>query len=123
MSMSRSMRRKFERQSRKKDMAQLYGYADVIQQRIDVRRADYETEKTMYSFSCVLAMCCRVLVRDFRWGKLPKEDVEASDYYRLVRFCKAVEAEANSLGGTSNLDIEEYCKRVYEEIGVTFVYE
>lgn len=123
MSLSRTMRRQFERKTRKKEMSELYRYADNIQNRIDVRDSAKEADRTMYSFSCVLAMCCRVLVNEFHWGKLPKTDEEADSYYRLVRFCKAVEAEANSLTGTKTIDLESYCEKVYEEIGVKFVYE
>lgn len=122
MSIKRSLQRQFERKSRKQDIKQLYAHADAIQNRVDLRYREKEEERTLFSFSCVLAMCCRVLCREFGWGKLPK-DQEASDYYRLVRFARAVEDEVNSFTGYTGNDIKKYLDMVYRECGVKFEYK
>lgn len=124
MSLARKMRRQIERKTRKQEIGALYGYADAIQNRLDVRYKDKEDERTLFSFSCVLAMCCRVLCRDFHWGKLPMDcGDEPSDYYRLVRFAHAVEDEVNGMPGYGGDDIRKYLDTVYRECGVRFEYK
>lgn len=122
MSIKRSLQRQFERKTRRQDIRQLYAHADAIQNRIDLTYREKEEERTLFSFSCVLAMCCRVLCRDFGWETLPK-DKEATDWYKLVRFARAVEEEVNAFSGYGNGDIKKYLDMVYRECGVRFEYK
>lgn len=121
MSLKRSLQRKLEQKAKKKDIQHLFAHAEAIQNRMDVRYAQKEEERTLFSFSCILAMCCRVLVREFGWGKLPK-DSAPDDYFRIVRFAKAVEEEVNGFKGFEKREIQRYLDKVYDEIGVRFEY-
>lgn len=122
MSLARQIKRQFERKSRKRDMGDLYSRVDVVQNQVSARYQAKEEERTMYTFSFVLAMCCRVLVHEFGWGKLPK-DRDADERFRLVRFARAVSEEINRFDATRKDAVERYCDEVYQDIGVRFEYK
>lgn len=122
MSLARSMKRQFERKSRKREIGDLYSRVDIVQNQVQARYQEKDEERTMYTFSFVLAMCCKVLVHEFGWGRLPK-DRDADERFKLVRFAKAVSDEINAFDATKRDAVKRYCDEVYKDIGVKFEYK
>lgn len=120
MSLARKIKRQQMRKTKTADMKAFYDHAERVAADWDRKEKELSEERMLYAFSAVLAMCCKVLCRDFNWtplkgGKPPYNS-------RLARFCLAVEDEVNQMDTRTNEGLTRYMDAVYKECGVKFDY-
>ena len=102
-------------------MDAFYAHADRVAADWDKKEKELSEERTMYTFSATLAMCCKVLCRDFpkNFTKLKGKPRKNS---RLARFCWAVAEEVSQIDTRTNEGLKRYMDAVYKEYGVRFDY-
>ena len=121
MSLARKIKRQQMRKTKTADMKAFYDHADRVAADWDKKEKELSEERTLYTFSATLAMCCKVLCRDFpkNFTKLNGKPRKNS---RLAKFCRAVEEEVNSIDTRTNEGLKRYLDAVYKEYGVRFDY-
>lgn len=122
MSLARKIKRQQERKVKHANMKAFYDHADRVVDSWDAKEKARSEERTMASFSFILAMCVRVLVRDFGFAPLPKSGT-ARKNSRIVKFAMSVEEEVRAFDSVQVDAMKRYCDKVYEECGVKFGYE
>lgn len=121
MSLARKIKRQQMRKVKTADMKAFYDHADRVVDGWDRKEKELSEERTLYTFSATLAVCCKVLCRDFpkNFTKLKGKPRKNS---RLAKFCRAVEEEVNSIDTRTNEGLKRYMDAVYKEYGVRFDY-
>lgn len=122
MSLARKIKRQQMRKTKQADMKAFYAHADRVAADWEKKEKELSEERTLYTFSATLAMCCKVLCRDFSHDFKPLKGKPRKNS-RLARFCMAVEEEVNEMD-TRTLDgLTRYMDAVYKECGVRFDYK
>ena len=122
MSLARKIKRQQMRQTKTADMKAFYAHADRVAADWDRKEKELSEERTLYAFSATLAMCCKVLCRDFSHDFKPLKGKPRKNS-RLARFCLAVEDEVNAMDTRTNDGLARYMDAVYKECGVRFNYK
>lgn len=122
MSLARKIKRQQMRKTKNADMKAFYDHADRVAADWDRREKELSEERTLYAFSATLAMCCKVLCRDFSHDFKPLKGKPRKNS-RLARFCLAVEDEVNAMDTRTNDGLARYMDAVYKECGVKFNYK
>ena len=120
MSLARKIKRQQMRKANRADMEAYYAHTDRIVEDWDRKEKELSEERTLYAFSAVLAMCCKVLVRDFKWT--PLKGGEPPYNLRLARFSRAVEDEVNQMDTRTTEGLQRYIDEAYKVCGVKFDY-
>lgn len=76
-------------------------------------------DRFLNTLAYMLSVCSQILVRDFGWTPLPK-DQNPHPQMKLVRFGTAVAKEVEKICDNEETDIRTYCDQVYETCGVKF---
>lgn len=121
MSLARKLKREQMRKNRNADMKTFYDHADKVVAEWEKKEKELSEERTLYAFSATLAMCCKVLCRDFDFTPLKGGKPRRNS--RLARFCMAVEDEVNQMDTRTNDGLTRYMEAVYKECGVRFNYK
>jgi len=79
-------------------------------------------DRFMFTLGYMLSVCCKVLIRDFKWTPLPKDKVLTRNY-RIFRLCQAIADEVAQICESDDADIREYCDEVYRDYGVKFEWK
>ncbi|HAC61286.1 MAG TPA: hypothetical protein DCF66_03855 [Lachnospiraceae bacterium] len=98
------------------------GLIEDFKERQALLTGDTETI-TLNLFSLLIAIPCRVLVKDFGWKPAPmrKNEADGGDTrYKLTKFAYAVNRETEELLNDETKDIRKYAQMVFEETGVMF---
>ena len=121
MSLARKIKRQQKRKATNANMDAFYAHADRVAADWDRKEKELSEERTLYTFSATLAVCCKVLCRDFpkNFTKLKGKPRKNS---RLARFCWAVSEEVNNIDTRTNEGLKRYMAAVYKEYGVRFDY-
>ena len=121
MSLARKIKRQQMRKTKPADMKSVYDHADRVAACWDMKEKDLSEERTLYTFSATLAVCCKVLCRAFpkNFTKLNGKPRKNS---RLARFCCAVAEEVSNIDTRTNEGLKRYMDAVYKEYGVRFDY-
>lgn len=122
MSLARKIKRQQMRKNRNADMKTFYDHADRVAADWERKEKELSEERTLYAFSATLAMCCKVLCRDFSHDFKPLKGKPRKNS-RLARFCMAVEDEVNTMDTRTNDGLTRYMEAVYKECGVKFNYK
>ena len=122
MSLARKIKRQQMRKTKTADMKAFYDHADRVAADWDKKERELSEERTLYAFSATLAMCCKVLCRDFSRDFKPLKGKPRKNS-RLARFCLAVEDEVNAMDTRTNDGLSRYMDAVYKECGVRFNYK
>lgn len=122
MSLARKIKRQQMRKTKTADMKAFYDHADRVAADWDRKEKELSEERTLYAFSATLAMCCKVLCRDFSHDFKPLKGKPRKNS-RLARFCLAVEDEVNAMDTRTNDGLARYMDAVYKECGVKFNYK
>ena len=121
MSLARKIKRQQKRKATNANMDAFYAHADRVATDWEKREKALSEERTLYAFSATLAMCCKVLCRDFGFTRLKGGKPRKNS--RLARFCLAVEDEVNAMDTRTNDGLSRYMDAVYKECGVKFNYK
>ena len=121
MSLARKIKRQQKRQATNANMEAFYAHADKVAADWEKREKELSEERTLYAFSATLAMCCKVLCRDFGFTRLKGGTPRKNS--RLARFCLAVEKEVDSIDARTNEGLARYMEAAYKECGVKFDYK
>lgn len=121
MSLARKIKRQQMRKTKTADMKAFYDHADRVAADWDKKEKELSEERTLYTFSATLAVCCKVLCRDFPKNFTPLKGKPRKNS-RLAKFCRAVEEEVNSIDTRTNEGLKRYLDAVYKEYGVRFDY-
>lgn len=121
------VRKEYEKECMKKMEEYLLRRKEEINAEIDKewkqREIDFagpnSNDRFMNMLSYMLAVTCRVLVRDFGWKPLDKVH-RPHPNHRLSRFSVAVAEEIDQICEDQTKDVRRYCDQVYEECGVRF---
>lgn len=121
MSLARKIKRQQKRKATNANMDAFYAHADRVVDSWDKKEKELSEERTLYTFSATLAVCCKVLCRDFpknftRVRGKPRKNS------RLARFCWAVAEEVSQIDTRTNEGLKRYMDAVYKEYGVRFDY-
>ena len=121
MSLARKIKRQQKRKATNANMDAFYAHADRVATDWEKREKALSEERTLYTFSATLAVCCKVLCRDFpkNFTKLKGKPRKNS---RLARFCWAVAEEVSNIDTRTNEGLKRYMDDVYKEYGVRFDY-
>ena len=121
MSLARKIKRQQKRKATNANMDAFYAHADRVATDWEKREKALSEERTLYTFSATLAVCCKVLCRDFpkNFTKLKGKPRKNS---RLARFCWAVAEEVSNIDTRTNEGLKRYMDAVYKEYGVRFDY-
>ena len=121
MSLARKIKRQQMRKANRADMSAFYAHADRVAADWDRKEKELSEERTLYTFSATLAVCCKVLCRDFpkSFTKLKGKPRKNS---RLARFCWAAAEEVSNIDTRTNEGLKRYMDAVYKEYGVRFDY-
>lgn len=122
MSLARKIKRQQMRKTKTADMKAFYDHADRVAAEWEKKEKELSEERTLYAFSATLAMCCKVLCRDFPHDFTPLKGKPRKNS-RLARFCMAVEDEVNTMDTRTNDGLTRYMEAVYKECGVKFNYK
>ena len=122
MSLARKIKRQQMRKTKNADMKAFYDHADRVAADWDRKEKELSEERTLYAFSATLAMCCKVLCRDFSHDFKPLKGKPRKNS-RLARFCQAVEDEVNAIDTRTNEGLTRYMDQAYEYCGVRFDYK
>lgn len=122
MSLARKIKRQQMRKTKTADMKAFYDHADRVAADWERKEKELSEERTLYAFSATLAMCCKVLCRDFSHDFKPLKGKPRKNS-RLARFCMAVEDEVNTMDTRTNDGLTRYMEAVYKECGVKFNYK
>lgn len=122
MSLARKIKRQQMRQTKTADMKAFYDHADRVAADWERKEKALSEERTLYAFSATLAMCCKVLCRDFSHDFKPLKGKPRKNS-RLARFCLAVEDEVNAMDTRTNDGLSRYMDAVYKECGVRINYK
>ena len=122
MSLARKIKRQQMRKTKTADMKAFYDHADRVAAGWDKKEKELSEERTLYAFAATLAMCCKVLCRDFSHDFKPLRGGTPRKDSRLARFCRAVEDEVNMIDTRTNEGLKRYMDAVYKEYGVRFDY-
>ena len=120
MSLARKIKRQQKRKATNANMDAFYAHADRVATDWEKREKALSEERTLYAFSATLAMCCKVLCRDFGFTRLKGGKPRKNS--RLARFCWAVAEEVNEMDTRTNDGMTRYMDAVYKEYGVRFDY-
>lgn len=121
MSLARKIKRQQMRQTKTADMKAFYAHADRVAADWERKEREMSEERTLYAFSATLAMCCKVLCRDFDFTRLKGGKPRKNS--KLARFCRAVEEEVNQMDTRTNDGLTRYMDDVYKVCGVRFDYK
>ena len=121
MSLARKIKRQQKRKATNANMDAFYAHADRVAAGWDRKEKELSEERTLYTFSATLAVCCKVLCRDFpkSFTKLKGKPRKNS---RLARFCWAAAEEVSNIDTRTNEGLKRYMDAVYKEYGVRFDY-
>ena len=121
MSLARKIKRQQKRKATNANMDAFYAHADRVAADWDKKEKELSEERTLYTFSATLAVCCKVLCRDFpkNFTKLKGKPRKNS---RLAKFCRAVAEEVSNIDTRTNDGLKRYMDAVYKEYGVRFDY-
>ena len=121
MSLARKIKRQQKRKATNANMDAFYAHADRVAADWDRKEKELSEERTLYTFSATLAVCCKVLCRDFpkNFTKLKGKPRKNS---RLAKFCRAVAEEVSNIDTRTNDGLKRYMDAVYKEYGVRFDY-
>lgn len=122
MSLARKIKRQQKRKATNANMEAFYAHADRVATDWEKREKALSEERTLYAFSATLAMCCKVLCRDFSHDFKPLKGKPRKNS-RLARFCLAVEDEVNAIDTRTNEGLTRYMDQAYEYCGVRFDYK
>lgn len=122
MSLARKIKRQQMRQAKAADMKAFYDHADRVAAGWDKKEKELSEERTLYTFSATLAVCCKVLCRDFPHDFKPLRGGTPRKDSRLARFCCAVAEEVSNIDTRTNEGLKRYMDAVYKEYGVMFDY-
>ena len=122
MSLARKIKRQQKRKATNANMDAFYAHADRVAADWEQREKELSEERTLYAFAATLAMCCKVLCRDFSHDFKPLRGGTPRKDSRLARFCRAVEDEVNMIDTRTNEGLTRYMDAVYKEYGVRFDY-
>lgn len=122
MSLARKIKRQQMRKTKTADMKAFYDHANRVAADWEKKEKELSEERTLYAFSATLAMCCKVLCRDFSHDFKPLKGKPRKNS-RLARFCMAVEDEVNTMDTRTNDGLARYMEAVYQECGVRFNYK
>lgn len=122
MSLARKIKRQQKRKATNANMDAFYAHADRVATDWEKREKALSEERTLYAFSATLAMCCKVLCRDFSHDFKPLKGKPRKNS-RLARFCLAVEDEVNAIDTRTNEGLTRYMDQAYEYCGVRFDYK
>lgn len=122
MSLARKLKREQMRKTRTANMKTFYDHANRVAADWEKKEKELSEERTLYAFSATLAMCCKVLCRDFSHDFKPLKGKPRKNS-KLVRFCIAVEDEVNTMDTRTNDGLTRYMEAVYKECGVKFNYK
>ena len=122
MSLARKIKRQQMRQATRVEMQTFYAHADKVATDWERKEKALSEERTLYAFSATLAMCCKVLCRDFSHDFKPLKGKPRKNS-RLARFCQAVEDEVNAIDTRTNEGLTRYMDQAYEYCGVRFDYK
>ena len=120
MSLARKIKRQQMRKTKTADMKAFYDHADRVAADWDRKEKELSEERTLYTFSATLAVCCKVLCRDFGFTRLKGGKPRKNS--RLARFCWAVAEEVSNIDTRTNEGLKRYMDDVYKEYGVRFDY-
>ena len=123
MSLARKIKRQQKRKATNANMDAFYAHADKVAADWERKEKELSEERTLYAFSATLAMCCKVLCRDFPHDFKPLRGGTLRKDSRLARFCRAVEEEVNAMDTRTNEGLTRYMDTVYKECGVKFDYK
>ena len=112
MSLARKIKRQQMRKANRADMTAYYAHTDRVVEDWDKREKELSEERTLYAFSATLAMCCKVLCRDF--GFTPLKGGKPPYNSKLARFCRAVEDEVNAMDTRTNEGLQRYMDEAYK---------
>lgn len=121
MSLARKIKRQQMRKTKTADMKAFYDHADKVAADWDKKEKELSEERTLYTFSATLAVCCKVLCRDFPKNFTPLKGKPRKNS-RLARFCWAVAEEVSNIDTRTNEGLKRYMDAVYKEYGVRFDY-
>ena len=122
MSLARKIKRQQKRKATNANMDAFYAHADKVAADWEKREKELSEERTLYAFAATLAMCCKVLCRDFSHDFKPLKGKPRKNS-RLARFCMAVEDEVNQMDTRTNDGLTRYMDAVFKECGVKFNYK
>lgn len=123
MSLARKIKRAQKRKATNANMDEFYAHADKVASDWEKREKELSEERTLYAFAATLAMCCKVLCRDFSHDFKPLRGGTPRKDSRLARFCRAVEDEVNMIDTRTNEGLTRYMDAVYKDCGVRFDYK
>ena len=121
MSLARKIKRQQMRKTKTADMKAFYDHADRVAAGWDRKEKELSEERALFAFSATLAMCCKVLCRDFGFTRLKGGTPRKNS--RLARFCLAVEKEVDAIDARTNEGLSRYMEAAYKECGVKFDYK
>lgn len=121
MSLARKIKREQKRKATNANMDAFYAHADKVATDWEKRERELSEERTLYTFSATLAVCCKVLCRDFPKNFTPLKGKPRKNS-RLARFCWAVAEEVSNIDTRTNEGLKRYMDAVYKEYGVRFDY-
>ena len=121
MSLARKIKRQQKRKATNANMDAFYAHADRVAAGWERKEKELSEERTLYTFSATLAVCCKVLCRDFpkNFTKLKGKPRKNS---RFAKFCRAVAEEVSNIDTRTNDGLKRYMDAVYKEYGVRFDY-
>lgn len=122
MSLARKIKRQQMRQAKAADMKAFYAHADKVAADWERKEKELSEERTLYTFSATLAVCCVVLCREFPHDFRPLKGGKPRKDSRLARFCLAVEDEINRMDTRTNDGLARYMDEAYKYSGVKFNY-
>ena len=121
MSLARKIKRQQKRKATNANMDAFYAHADKVAADWEQKEKELSEERTLYTFSATLAVCCKVLCRDFPKNFTPLKGKPRKNS-RLARFCWAVAEEVSNIDTRTNEGLKRYMDAVYKEYGVRFDY-
>ena len=121
MSLARKIKRQQKRKATNANMDAFYAHADKVAADWEQKEKELSEERTLYTFSATLAVCCKVLCRDFPKNFTPLKGKPRKNS-RLARFCWAVAEEVSNIDTRTNDGLKRYMDAVYKEYGVRFDY-
>ena len=121
MSLARKIKLQQKRKATNANMDAFYAHADRVAADWDKKEKELSEERTLYTFSATLAVCCKVLCRDFPKNFTPLKGKPRKNS-RLARFCWAVAEEVSQIDTRTNEGLKRYMDAVYKEYGVRFDY-
>ena len=123
MSLARKIKRQQMRKTKTADMKAFYDHADRVTADWDRKEKALSEKRTLHTFSATLAVCCKVLCRDFPHDFTPLRGGEPRKNSKLWRFCKAVEVEVEAMDTRTNEGLTRYMDEAYKYHGVKFDYK